>query len=102
MLRDPYCRILFGYIINNFFECDNQQIEKGISLEQFSILFIAPILMKISLFILTNREINSTYKQIYFVARDGFLPLKAYDIMRNGKKVYRVFIYMLQDKHIIV
>lgn len=92
---DYFQRFIYGFAINSLFETEASSIGEW-SLDKFAKLFVFPLVTSISLNILNRVEIQKTYQEVYFVARDGFLPLKAYTIFRkncfptaiNGKYLY--------------
>lgn len=92
---DYFQRFIYGFAINSLFEVEESYVG-GWSLDRFAKLFVFPLVTSISLNIFNRAEIQNTYQEVYFVARDGFLPLKAYNIFKkncyptaiNGKYLY--------------
>lgn len=78
--------VFLGYTINYFWNKNYGMPKKTFScLESIVELFLAPYLAYIALFLQRNHFIQQNYKQIYFVARDGYLPQKIYDCFSRGK-----------------
>lgn len=87
---DPMARILLGYMLNESFD-DWTVLKKPLfdTAEQFAKIAIFPVLFHIAAYLLNNKEIQENYQTIYFVSRDGYLPLKAYSQLKSrscGKK----------------
>lgn len=51
------------------------------TLENFSRLYLAPLLTSVVLDMLNDSSIQEDYEKIYFAARDGFLPMVAYQAL---------------------
>lgn len=87
--KDPFVRLLlsfsFLYKYNTFrAEADNNRYYS--SIEDMTVLLLAPIMVQIALDMLNSPAIQKNYDTIYFAARDGYLPQKIYDILSTGKK----------------
>lgn len=86
--------ILLGFAINNYwFNHANSSDKMFDNLTDFVNLFLAPYLCFITLCMQRNAMLQSLYKKIYFVARDGYLPNKIYKIMNDGKYIPSEYIY---------
>ena len=88
--------ILLGFVLNNYwfkynFLEKSDRLLKTIS--DFSNLFLAPYLCYISFLLQKNSFIQKNYEKIYFVARDGYLPSKIYDILNTGKYIKSEYLY---------
>ncbi|MCD7880027.1 MAG: HAD-IA family hydrolase [Candidatus Gastranaerophilales bacterium] len=86
--------VFIGFVLNNYwFNLSVNNSKLFNSLKDFANLFLAPYLCYISFLLQNNTLIQNTYKKIYFVSRDGFLPNKIYNILNNGKFIQGEYIY---------
>ncbi len=74
-----YESIIWGACINEIMECSTQVD----ALSLISYVVVAPTLLHTGLYILNNSDIQDNYKRIYFASRDGYLPLKIYEILSS-------------------
>ena len=79
---EPLQRTVFGFAINRFVQQTDFSC-KSFRLEDFSALVLLPILLNLN-FLLCGEEIQKSYANIQFVSRDGYLPLKSYEIFRQA------------------
>ena len=63
------------------------------TINDFANLFLAPYLCFLAFSMQRNLIIQNLYKKIFFVARDGYLPNKVYNILNNGKYIPSEYIY---------
>lgn len=94
---NPYENIIFGFAINELFD-DDYVPEERFSLRQYSELIAFPILLHNALYILNADDIqeNKDYDRVYFAARDGYLPMKAYQLLKKNysdKKLEAYYLY---------
>lgn len=86
---DPICRILLGYTLNGYFK-NLTNISNNPSIipdfKSFIKLCIAPVIFYIANSIANNKSIQSSYKQILFASRDGYLPKLGYDVLLQYRK----------------
>lgn len=85
---DDYgARILMGFALNfTFGDSSEGKLNKNQffpDLKTFSYLYLAPMLYYISSAISLNQDIQKKYKKIFFASRDGYLPSKVYESLRN-------------------
>jgi len=78
-------RCLLGYVINY---AENNHVSglkfgKPLDIYTFADVYLFPLLYRISGFCAFNKEIQSLYGHIHFIARDGWLPIKAYEAIRK-------------------
>ena len=86
--------IFIGYILNNYWFNRSKYNSKILNnLEDFANLFLAPYICYVILCLQRNTIIQNLYNKIYFVARDGYLPNKIYNILNNGKYIPSEYIY---------
>ena len=86
--------IFIGFILNNYwFNLSNNNSKLFNSLKDFTNLFLAPYLCYIAFLLQHNTIIQNSYKKIFFVARDGFLPNKIYNLLNNGRYIQGEYIY---------
>ena len=81
--NNVYESIIYGYAINELFD---ERIVYGdsLSLEEYVVLLMFPILIHTTFFILNKQEIqnNLKYSCINFISRDGYLFMKAYNRLK--------------------
>lgn len=94
----PAKRILLSFaFLNSWNKSDNMLYGEHCfaSLEQFSDLFLAPMLTELAIELLSNNEIQNGYSALLFAARDGFLPQKIYEILgKNRKHIFGKYLYV--------
>ncbi len=77
-------RCLFGHVLNACEEDGGLSFKKdGLNLVTFSKAIVFPLLFRIDEFILHSEEVQKNYYEVYFVSRDGWLPMKGYQLMRD-------------------
>ena len=89
-------RCLFGHVLNACEEDGGLSFKKtGLTLNLFSKAIVFPLLFRIDEFILQNEDVQKNYHEIYFVSRDGWLPMKGYQMMRDyfKKGLPAVYLY---------
>lgn len=89
-------RCLFGHILNACEEDGGLSFKKtGLNLRTFSKAIVFPLLFRIDEFIINSEEVQKNYNEIYFVSRDGWLPMKGYQMMRDyyGGGLPAVYLY---------
>lgn len=86
----PSERVLLGFFINRFMENKNSIKENILFASQYSIGYniLGPFLFSLCLFIMNNKDIQNNYSCVHFASRDGYLPMKAYDILTENDKNY--------------
>lgn len=89
-------RCLFGFLLNACEEDGGLTYRRaGLDLRLFTKAIVFPLLFRIDEFIIENEEIQKNYREVYFVSRDGWLPMKGYQMMRDhyGKGLPAVYLY---------
>ena len=77
-------RCLFGHVLNACEEDGGLSFKRnGLNLRLFSKAIVFPLLFRIDEFILQSEEVQKNYHEIYFISRDGWLPMKGYLLMRD-------------------
>lgn len=77
-------RFMFNFILDNCEAEGGLSFKRGtLNVKTFGIACIFPFLYKIADFLIYDPSINSNYEKIYFLSRDGYIPMKAYNIMRE-------------------
>lgn len=78
-------RLIYGFLFNYFgyrvFE--NSTCALYQNAYEFGLFGLAPVLVAAMMNTINNKDIQSKYKKIYFASRDGYLPLKTYQILIN-------------------
>ena len=79
-----YDNIIYGFSINHLVE-NIEKYSSNLPLITYTHLVVFPMLLHVSLFLLTEPQIQKShkYKKLYFASRDGFLTKKAYDILTS-------------------
>lgn len=86
--------VFVGYILNNYwFNNSDYNLKMLNNLEDFANLFLAPYICYVILGLQRNTIIQNLYNKIYFVARDGYLPNKIYNILNFGRYIPSEYIY---------
>lgn len=86
---NPYTRILFAFAFLRAYNADPSFLQERRffrNLNDCGKLFLAPLLVQIASDLIGNDEIQNCYEEMNFVARDGYLPQKIYDILSEGKR----------------
>lgn len=84
IVNDSYSLdIILGFSANAY-EKHVLNRESEEELELYTIIMLFPMLMCNVIYIINNSYIQKNYDKIFFVSRDGYLPLMAYNIMRQG------------------
>ncbi len=80
-------RIVFGYAINRVFDGCIREKQNDIlsNVDVFSGMIVFPLLFKTILMLLNYGSHNNDYGHIYFVARDGYLPLRIYEKLSENR-----------------
>lgn len=89
-------RCLFGYVLNACEEDGGLSFKKnGLNLRLFSKAILFPLLYRTDEFLLQSEVIQRNYREIYFVSRDGRLPMEGYQMMRDylGRGLAPVYLY---------
>ena len=89
-------RCLFGHMLYSCEEDGGLSFKKnGLSLRLFSKAILFPLLYQIDEYIINNEEIQKNYNEIYFISRDGKLPMEGYQLMRDylGYGLAPVYLY---------
>ncbi len=81
----PYERIIIGYTINKWTENIIGSTPQNLfgTKEEMGYFGIGPVLFSIAQILCTNSEIQTNYQVIHFASRDGYLPLKGYELLRT-------------------
>lgn len=83
-MRSVSERCLFGHILNACEEEGGLSFKRSdLDIRKFSKVVIYPLLFRIAGFIMQNESIQNDYDRVYFISRDGWVPMKAYQMMRN-------------------
>lgn len=85
--KDPYTKILFGFLVNKLFSNRSFYKNKGEvigDLDIFATVCVFPAALYSCLEILQNKKIQNNFNKIFFASRDGFLPQKIYDILNKS------------------
>lgn len=80
---DPILRILYSFSFLFAYHAGyrpNKEARFG-TLGDFSRLYLAPVLTSIALDIINDTSIQKEYSEVYFAARDGYLPMMAYQAL---------------------
>ncbi|MGC9190235.1 MAG: HAD-IA family hydrolase, partial [Conexivisphaera sp.] len=94
---DPAARLLLGLAINEWF-AEHQGVG-GTSLFEDNLRFfgfvgLGPILFHIAHEIAESKDIQEGYPSVCFASRDGYLPMRAYDLITDQqKKIPSHYIY---------
>lgn len=83
---DPYARLQLSFAVFYTYLFRGRKIGESIAfndLEEFCSIYLANILVSISLDLLFNHEINEKYDTVFFAARDGYLPYKIFNIFEK-------------------
>ena len=106
--RDPIWSIFLGLSLNRL--CGDESrtpdnIASPKSLRRFAEVTLAPLVTAFCLFLVSDRDIQASYRKIHFASRDGWLPHKVYSIVREhlggiegvyfyaGRRAYYPFLY---------
>lgn len=86
----PSERVLLGFSINKFMENKNSIKKNMLFSSPYSIGYniLGPFLFSLCLYIMNNKYIQNNYSCIHFASRDGYLPMKAYDILTKDSENY--------------
>ena len=86
--------IFIGYTLNNYWFKRTQNNSKLLNnLKDFVNLFLAPYTCYLVFCLQKNSLVQNLYNKIYFVARDGYLPNKIYNILNYEKYIPSEYIY---------
>lgn len=87
--------VFIGFVLNNYWFNKTCKTSPHMlnSIEDFVNLFLAPYLCYISLSLQKNTLLQNLYKKIFFVARDGYLPNKIYNLLNTGKYLPSEYLY---------
>jgi len=87
--------IFLGYLFNEESILKSEVCKKYTSLFDFAYYSLGPLLLAMTLYLLSLSKIQKKYDTLLFSSRDGYLPLKVYEILRNavgygipGKYIY--------------
>ncbi len=86
----PLERILLGICINRIADdLYANTSKKNIYFSHFILGFygLGPVLYSIATYLLNNKDIQKTYSQIHFASRDGYIPEKAYNLIKKSIKI---------------
>lgn len=84
--NDPIARIILGWCLNHHFANMNTRSDQPAVFENLSALAtlsLAPLLFHITQSIGYTPAIQQNYNRILFASRDGWLPLKGYELLRR-------------------
>jgi|GEM_PF-5442729 len=93
---ESMCRnIMIGYTLNmHYLQVRHTNRSKGFKqLSDFVALFLAPYLCYIAFSLQKNPLIQTVYKRIQFVSRDGYLPYCVYQRLNNGRYIEGNYLY---------
>ena len=76
-------RIIYGFAINSIFNNTDYENWGKWTQKEFAYIFLFPLITALSLYILNDKTINQKYNSVSFVSRDGYLPLKAFDVLKR-------------------
>lgn len=107
LCRDPMWSIFLGFSLNRLAKWDTlpETIAAPENLRHFALITLAPLLTAFGLYLATDMDIKSSYKKIYFAARDGWLPHLVYKHIQTkigglpaiyfaaGRRAYSPFLY---------
>lgn len=88
---DPCFRVVIGYAINKLFESEASKLSR-IDWKKFSNILVFPLIAKIVYDFLNKKELKE-YHSYYFVARDGYLPLLAYNAIKKASNNPAKYLY---------
>ncbi len=87
--------IFLGYLINEENNLMSKKMMKFTNMYDFGYYCVGPFLLSMMLSILFSKEMQNSYDTLFFSSRDGYLPFKVYELLRNsvgtgipGKYVY--------------
>ena len=89
-------RCLLGHILNSSEDDGGLSFKRsGLSLQLFSKAIVFPLLFRIDEFILQSEKVQKNYHEVYFVSRDGWLPMIGYQMMRDyyGRGLPATYLY---------
>lgn len=77
-------RFMLGFILDRCESEGGLSFKRGtLNVRSFGIACMFPFLYKIADFLIHDSSVNSDYEKIYFLSRDGYVPMKAYNMMRE-------------------
>ena len=86
--------LITGFVLNQYWvQHKAEQPNLFDSLTDFANLFLAPYLCYMALWLQNQYSIQTYYKKIYFIARDGYLPQKVYDLLNDGSFLTTSYVY---------
>lgn len=94
---DPAARLLLALAINYWFT--NNTAQHGTSLFEndlslFGFIGLGPLLFYIANELSQSNEIQNNYPNICFASRDGYLPMRSYDLLTTGQdKIPSRYVY---------
>jgi len=84
-----------GYLINEENKLANKENMKYTTLYNFGYYCIGPFLLAMMIHLLFSRKIQNNYDTLFFSSRDGYIPFKVYEMLREtvdagipGKYIY--------------
>ncbi len=86
--------LITGFVLNQYWAQHNaEQPNLFDSLSDYVNLYLAPYLCYMALWMQNQYSIQTYYKKIYFIARDGYLPQKVYDLLNDGRFLTTSYVY---------
>lgn len=77
-------RSVFNFVLDRCEDEGGLSFKRGtLNVRTFAVACLFPYLYRIADFLIYNPEVNADYEKIYFLSRDGYLPMKAYNMMRD-------------------
>ncbi|MCW2276466.1 glycosyltransferase [Rhodoblastus acidophilus] len=86
---DPGARLLLGLAINAWFAAHPSAGGESVfedNLRLFGFVGLGPLLFHIAHEIAESGNIQQSYPAVCFASRDGYLPMRAYDLLTEGRK----------------
>lgn len=84
--HDPLWSLFIGHALNRLYGASERAPDNIAEIKDtrhFAELTLAPLLTDFCIFLATHQGIQSAYRRIYFASRDGWLPSRAYEIVRG-------------------
>ena len=81
-------RMVYGYLLNMYGHLlmERKNAHMYGNAYEFGLFGLGPIVLMSMVKVLHDDRIQNGYKKIYFASRDGYLPQKAYEILRKNLK----------------
>jgi len=81
--KNEITSIFLGYLLTKENNLVSKENMKFMNIYDFGYYFLGPILLSMMLHILLSKKIQNKYDILFFSSRDGYLPMKVYELLRN-------------------